>query len=893
MADPSKSKRKATDFNDTRKKAKFSGAAPGDKRQSKDLGAHKSGFGSAKGASAARGNQPAVSAWKGNAPKGHHKDVGGAKSTPGGGAGGKEKAEGGAKDAASKKEQRKLLKIQAEERKARKKPLYELAKDAVSVWEKLRLHNLENAERARLVSLLLEKLKGKLLQVATNHKTSRVLQSILKYGKPEDINAVWVELKPHLLELSISPYGHFLVTKLIDYAKKDMKETFLSCFHGKVVKLMRHPCGSAVVEHFYHQGNAAEKQALVMEFYSHEFRLFKGIQVAGKGRLSELMGAAASPAERFKMVQHLAICLQPIIEKGIVDHTVVHRLLAEYIPYAREGGMRDLLEALAGPTLLRIIHTKDGAHVGLSLVHAGTAKDRKKIVKAMKGYAVKISTDEYGHMVIMKVFDVVDDTNLVKKMVVSELEKELKDLTVHKYGHRVLLRLLAPSSSRYFPPPLEAAMQSLHTCASQGEETLEADQGSSDEEEGGEGAADGKPAKKGGKVEQEDDEMMEGGDEDEEEDEEEDGEEEEDEEEGEDEEGEEEGDEEGEEEGDEEEEEYEEEEEEGGKEQGKGKGKAQGGRPKSGGKGKGGDGEDEEDDDDDEDEPGAKKKLEPLGVSKKDPETRRRDLLSGGLAEKLAKVCASDAAELSRTGPGADILYELATGGEKGILGRLIPAQVDAVADALCSLARAPVVDNFEGDHVRGNYFGTRLLRRLCLAPHPGTLGVEGWAPAPFCARFWKAVVKGKCADWAKGHSMKIVSALAECCDAATKKEVAAELHSLVKAGKVDAAALEAIKQSATHGPPSKDGTEGGAQGPKKDGKGGAAVVGASKGVKEGVDHGQGKDSKEGAVAQGRGPQRGGKEGGKGAPAQRAGKSSKAHDPPPVEAKKLGKKAKS
>ena len=43
------------------------------------------------------------------------------------------------------------------------------------------------------------------------------------------------------------------------------------------------------------------------------------------------------------------------------------------------------MEQLAGPAVLRIIHTQHGAYVGCAVFAYGTAKDRKKAIKSMKG----------------------------------------------------------------------------------------------------------------------------------------------------------------------------------------------------------------------------------------------------------------------------------------------------------------------------------------------------------------------------------------------------------------------------------------------------------------------------------------------------------------------------
>ena len=62
--------------------------------------------------------------------------------------------------------------------------------------------------------------KGHVPELAASHTASRVLQACLKYGTPEDRALIQAELLPHLLDLSKSSYGHFLVTKLISTAAK-------------------------------------------------------------------------------------------------------------------------------------------------------------------------------------------------------------------------------------------------------------------------------------------------------------------------------------------------------------------------------------------------------------------------------------------------------------------------------------------------------------------------------------------------------------------------------------------------------------------------------------------------------------------------------------------------
>ena len=41
------------------------------------------------------------------------------------------------------------------------------------------------------------------------------------------------------------------------------------------------------------------------------------------------------------------------------------------------------------------------------------------VIKTFKTYVAKICKEEYGHMVLLVVFDVVDDTTLVNKIIIA------------------------------------------------------------------------------------------------------------------------------------------------------------------------------------------------------------------------------------------------------------------------------------------------------------------------------------------------------------------------------------------------------------------------------------------------------------------------------------------
>ena len=86
-----------------------------------------------------------------------------------------------------------------------------------------------------------------------------------------------------------------------------------------------------------------------------------------------------------------------------------------------------------------MLHTPDGARVGLHCIWWGTAKDRKLIIKTIKEFLEKVATAEFGHILLFGTIDAVDDTVAVKKSLISGLLKQVDTLMDDKFAKKVLL----------------------------------------------------------------------------------------------------------------------------------------------------------------------------------------------------------------------------------------------------------------------------------------------------------------------------------------------------------------------------------------------------------------------------------------------------------------------
>ncbi|PHT62818.1 Pumilio -like protein 24 [Capsicum annuum] len=312
-----------------------------------------------------------------------------------------------------------------EARKKRKKH-YTLEQELASLWEKMRIRNIAKEERSRLVSDALKRMKGKIPEIASSHVSSRVLQSCVKHCTQDERNAVFVEIRPHFITLASYTYAVHLVTKMLDNASKEQQVEFISSLHGHVAALLRHMVGSLVVEHAYQLGNAAQKQTLLMELYSPELQLFKDLISVKEAKLVDVISNLQ--LQKGSVIRHMTSVLQPILEKGILDHSIIHKAIVEYFTIADRSSAADIIQQLSSPDLVRMIHTKDGSKIGIFCIKHGSAKERKKIIKGMKDKVGKIARDNCATLVLVSILSIVDDTKHLSKVIIRELEGILKEL---------------------------------------------------------------------------------------------------------------------------------------------------------------------------------------------------------------------------------------------------------------------------------------------------------------------------------------------------------------------------------------------------------------------------------------------------------------------------------
>merc|ERR1719334_275927 len=273
-------------------------------------------------------------------------------------------------------------------------------------------------------------------------------------GSEEIRNALYDELKDDIVEMAKSKYATFFVQKILKYGSKEQKDAVMKAMQGSTAKLMKHKTAGVVVELAYNDfANAAQRNSMLQEFLGPEYRLFKEPDVK---TVLELI--TKHPEKKAEMVKNLKANVDILILKGCYNHSLVHSVIHNYLSVAEGKARAEVIESLKD-CLVHMIHSKDGAMAALYCLWHGTTKDRKSIVKSLKTFVEKTACEEYGHMVLMGIFDTIDDTKLVSKAIIGELCTGMVDIVQDKYGLRVIKYLVAGRNTAYTPADIIAIME--------------------------------------------------------------------------------------------------------------------------------------------------------------------------------------------------------------------------------------------------------------------------------------------------------------------------------------------------------------------------------------------------------------------------------------------------
>ena len=94
-------------------------------------------------------------------------------------------------------------------------PVYHLG--LKELWNQVRIKNISKEKRSKYLNELVELIKGKIPEILFKNDTSRIIQSVLKYGTKEQHQIILGELEGKWLDASKNVHSKYVICKVLMY----------------------------------------------------------------------------------------------------------------------------------------------------------------------------------------------------------------------------------------------------------------------------------------------------------------------------------------------------------------------------------------------------------------------------------------------------------------------------------------------------------------------------------------------------------------------------------------------------------------------------------------------------------------------------------------------------
>lgn len=132
---------------------------------------------------------------------------------------------------------------------------------------------------------------------------------------------------------------------------------------------------------------------------------------------------ANNPDKLEPTLAYLQTLLQKGLDKSLTGFAYFHSLLLDYTSIAPPNDIRSFLAPALAEHSLHLLSTRVGTKVVCECSAYGAVKDRKRMIKCLKGYTRSSLLHRDAYLAILRMCDVMDDTVLVNKMLLAELHR--------------------------------------------------------------------------------------------------------------------------------------------------------------------------------------------------------------------------------------------------------------------------------------------------------------------------------------------------------------------------------------------------------------------------------------------------------------------------------------
>ncbi|KAL7719271.1 Protein PUF6 [Entamoeba marina] len=292
---------------------------------------------------------------------------------------------------------------------------------------------------------------SRMFDLAIKPDSSRIIQTIIKYGDDDQRKIVTTELQPKALDLTKDQYGHYVVKKMLKYCSRKYAFKLIESYKGHVHELMMQKYSSDVLNTLCDYLNKSQQRKMIEEVYGTKYEYQKSKNPNAKSfqdviSINDTMKAVICKDLKEKIFKVLN-------RKQVVPNPLFSQMLVDYLSCVDEADLSEVASSIR-EHLLPFLKTSDGPKIMKFVVLNSSAKARKGLLKEVKEDLVTLFHDRFGHYCILYLLRHIDDKLVLNKHIISKINQMMSILLFDKYGIELIYFILDPLNTHFLPPSI-------------------------------------------------------------------------------------------------------------------------------------------------------------------------------------------------------------------------------------------------------------------------------------------------------------------------------------------------------------------------------------------------------------------------------------------------------
>ncbi|KAF4528523.1 hypothetical protein B566_EDAN015604 [Ephemera danica] len=346
-------------------------------------------------------------------------------------------------------QERKLVRKNAKFAKHEGK-FFEILGKAKKIWEELRRKDCSAEKKQELAKSLHDLFHGNYRQLVGLHDMARIVQWIIKLGTEQINSEILSEIEASIVQIVQQKYANYCIKELLEHGgSRKVIERTINGFIGHTMKLLLNNHSANIVAAAYEKfANAEQKCLMKQDLYGDVFKVFKSNQIKS---LADSMPVAG--AMKNAILNGVYTNVLKFMEKDCAKMEIVHSLAWELFHQLDVNSTEhNDLRARLLAHIHQLSTSKNGAWLSMHCLWLASAKQRKESMKLCREHLDSIMTSENGHLTLMAMFDCVDDTVLLSKIILDPIVEKALEYSKGESSMKVLQYLTVHRDTQFFHP---------------------------------------------------------------------------------------------------------------------------------------------------------------------------------------------------------------------------------------------------------------------------------------------------------------------------------------------------------------------------------------------------------------------------------------------------------